>query len=392
MNLSTTNDSVNVDNSNILFSKEIKPENMKINIIEKDKKIFDFMQQEKEYINIINELKSTLEKKDIEISELNQEKKELEYTLGKKDNIIKQNDKSNIIEIDELKNKIMNYQNEIENLKRKIMNKENIIKSYEESKRETYEQHNQKNKEIVELINQIKKNETLLKNMKKKENELKEENKKIPILKRKITDLEYVINQNKIEINELKKNNKNMENEKENLNEMIDIKTNEIQKGKVSEQYVIRLNYKIDYLSKELKNIGIENEILNNQNIALNNDINYFFNIISKELNNFLNFLESLNIYSKSLHKMPSSILPNFQDTKKSDKYTIKYDNLSSIITKIEEKILEILNKNIEKNQDIFIDSISKDNNYKELLNEKDELNKNKIELENNIICANPFN
>ena len=50
---------------------------------------------------------------------------------------------------------------------------------------------------------------------------------------------------------------------------------------------------------------------------------------------------------------------------------------------------MDILNKNIEKNQDIFIDAINKDNNYKSILNEKDELIKNKIELENNIICAN---
>ena len=41
MNLSTTNDSLNDDNSNVIFSKEnIKQENMKISLIEKDKIIF----------------------------------------------------------------------------------------------------------------------------------------------------------------------------------------------------------------------------------------------------------------------------------------------------------------------------------------------------------------
>ena len=348
MNLSTTNDSMNAENSNILFTKEnMKPENMKVNLIEKDKKILDFMQQEKNLVNIINELKSTLEKKDIEISELIQEKKELEYNLNKKENLMNQCNEKYLKENNGLKNRIINYQEEIEILKEKILNKENLIKSYDENKKETYEQHNKKNNEIYELINQIKKNEELLKNMKLKENEIKEENKKIPGLKRKINDLENIIKQYKNEINDLREHNEKIKNEKENLNDVINIKTNEIQKEKVNEQYVIRLNYKIDYLSKELNNKNIENEILNNQNISLNNDLNQFFSIFSKELNNYLNYLESLNIFSKSLHKMPLSILPNFENINKNDKYITKYENLGKIIIKIEEKIIDILNKNI---------------------------------------------
>ena len=389
MNLSTTNDSMNADNQNILFTKEnIKPENIKI-IIEKDKRILDYIQQEKNFINTINELKATIAKKDIEISELIQEKKELEYNFNKKENLTNQCNEKYIKENNQLKNRILNYQEEIETLKQKILNKENLIKSYDENKKETYEQNNKKNNEILELINQIKKNEELLKNMKIKEKEIKEENKKIPGLKRKINDLENIIKQYKNEIIDLNDNNQKIKNEKENLNDVINIKTNEIKKEKVNEQYVIRLNYKIDYLSKELNNMNIENEILNNQNISLNNELNQFFSIFSKELNNYLNYLESLNIFSKSLHKMPLSILPNFENISKNDKYLTKYENLGKIIIKIEEKIIDILNKNIEKNQDVFIDIINKENNFKELLNEKDELSKNKIELENNIICLN---
>ena len=194
MNLSTSNDSMNVDNPNILFSKEnILPENIKLNLIKKDKKILDYIQQEKEYNNIINELKSTIEKKDIEISELNQEKNELEYNIKKKEDIINQNEGKYINENNILKNKIINIQKEKENLKEKIINKENIIKSYEENKKDSYEKDNKKNYEILELINQIKKNENLLRNMKKNEKEIKEENKIIPVLKRKISDLEYLI-------------------------------------------------------------------------------------------------------------------------------------------------------------------------------------------------------
>ena len=398
MNLSTTNDTINMDNTNYLQSKENekpldstlnKNENMKINIIEKDRIIFNYMKQEKDYMNTINELKNDIKEKEIEIMKLNQDKNELEYNLKKRENIIEQRTAQYKKENDELKNRIIYNEKAIENLKAKLLNKENIIKLYDEDKKDTFEQNNKKNNDIFELINQIKKNETLLKNMKLTEKNLKEENKTIPVLKRKIDELEFAIKQYKNEIKELKNNNIKMINDKEELNNIIDINKNEIRKEKVNEQYVIRLNYKIDYLSKELNNKNIENEILNNQNISFDNDLNNFFNIFSKELNNYLNYLEGLNIYSKSLHKMPISILPNFDNSKINEKNRIKYENLVNILNKLKEKIIDILNKNIEKNQDIFIDVMNKDNNYKSILNEKEELIKNKIELENNIIILN---
>ena len=398
MNLSTTNDTINMDNTNYLQTKENekpldstlnKNENMKINIIEKDRIIFNYMKQEKDYMNTINKLKNDIKEKEIEILKLNQDKNELEYNLKKKENIIEQRTAQYKKENDELKNRIIYNEKEIENLKAELLNKENIIKLYDEDKKDTFEQNNKKNNDIFELINQIKKNETLLKNMKLAEKNLKEENKTIPVLKRKIDELEFAIKQYKNEIKELKNNNIKMINDKEELNNIIDINKNEIRKEKVNEQYVIRLNYKIDYLSKELNNKNIENEILNNQNISFDNDLNNFFNIFSKELNNYLNYLEGLNIYSKSLHKMPISILPNFDNSKINEKNRIKYENLVNILNKLKEKIIDILNKNIEKNQDIFIDVMNKDNNYKSILNEKEELIKNKIELENNIIILN---
>ena len=398
MNLSTTNDTINMDNTNYLQTKENekpldstlnKNENMKINIIEKDRIIFNYMKQEKDYMNTINELKNDIKEKEIEIMKLNQDKNELEYNLKKRENIIEQRTAQYKKENDELKNRIIYNEKAIENLKAKLLNKENIIKLYDEDEKDTFEQNNKKNNDIFELINQIKKNETLLKNMKLTEKNLKEENKTIPVLKRKIDELEFAIKQYKNEIKELKNNNIKMINDKEELNNIIDINKNEIRKEKVNEQYVIRLNYKIDYLSKELNNKNIENEILNNQNISFDNDLNNFFNIFSKELNNYLNYLEGLNIYSKSLHKMPISILPNFDNSKINEKNRIKYENLVNILNKLKEKIIDILNKNIEKNQDIFIDVMNKDNNYKSILNEKEELIKNKIELENNIIILN---
>ena len=402
INLLATNEKMNMNNSfekinqNLLLSKEnIKPNlicnstPLNIKLIEKDKIIFEFQKKEKENNNIIDELKNNLNEKNIEIMRLKQEKKELEYQLEKKEILLNKSDDNNIQQNKEINELILKYQNENENLKNEILNMKNILKLYEENKKENYEENDKNNKKIFELINQIKKNENLLQMFSLNEKNLKEENKIIPGLKRKINELNNTIEQYKNEIIELKKNNEKIKYDKEELNDIINIKTEEIQKEKINEQYVIRLKYKIDYLSKEIDTKKMENEILNNQNTILNNDIENMLNIFMKELNNYLIYLEGLNIYSKSLYKLPKLNSLNFDSVKISTQYQSKYDNLINVIHKIQEKIIDILNKNIEKNQDIFIDAMNQENIYKSLLNEKDELIKNKIELENKILCNN---
>ena len=402
INLLATNEKMNMNNSfekinqNLLLSKEnIKPNlicnstPLNIKLIEKDKIIFEFQKKEKENNNIIDELKNNLNEKNIEIMRLKQEKKELEYQLDKKEILLNKSDDNNIQQNKEINELILKYQNENENLKNEILNMKNILKLYEENKKENYEENDKNNKKIFELINQIKKNENLLQMFSLNEKNLKEENKIIPGLKRKINELNNTIEQYKNEIIELKKNNEKIKYDKEELNDIINIKTEEIQKEKINEQYVIRLKYKIDYLSKEIDTKKMENEILNNQNTILNNDIENMLNIFMKELNNYLIYLEGLNIYSKSLYKLPKLNSLNFDSVKISTQYQSKYDNLINVIHKIQEKIIDILNKNIEKNQDIFIDAMNQENIYKSLLNEKDELIKNKIELENKILCNN---
>jgi len=402
INLLATNEKMSMNNSfekinqNLLLSKEnIKPNlicnstPLNIKLIEKDKIIFEFHKKEKENNNIIDELKNNLNEKNIEIMRLKQEKKELEYQLEKKEILLNKSDDNNIKQNKEINELILKYQNENENLKNEILNMKNILKLYEENKKENYEENDKNNKKIFELINQIKKNENLLQMFSLNEKNLKEENKIIPGLKRKINELNNTIEQYKNEIIELKKNNEKIKYDKEELNDIINIKTEEIQKEKINEQYVIRLKYKIDYLSKEIDTKKMENEILNNQNTILNNDIENMLNIFMKELNNYLIYLEGLNIYSKSLYKLPKLNSLNFDSVKISTQYQSKYDNLINVIHKIQEKIIDILNKNIEKNQDIFIDAMNQENIYKSLLNEKDELIKNKIELENKILCNN---
>ena len=419
MNLSTTNETINNSYQNINDFKNIKPqlsispntlnfdpfilpnnssykslsspksENLKLKIIEIDKVIFDYMKKEKEFIKLIDNLKSSMKEKEDNINKLQQEIKELEFKYSKKDNILNQKSEEYSLITDEKQNLILNLQKENNELYNKIINLNNIIKTYEDNKKNNYEENQKNSNKIMELINQISKNENLLKIFKKNENNLKEENKQIPSLKRKINDFENIIKDYQNKIDELKKNNDKVINDKEELNNIINKKTKEIQKEKINEQYIIRLNHKIDYLSNELNSKNIEYENIKNKYILLQKDLDIFINIFINELNNYLNYLEGLNVFSKTLHKLPVGTIPNFENININNEFRIKYEMFGKVIYKIREKIIDILNKNIEKNQNILVDYINKENNYKLLLEEKDNILKNKNELDDNILNTN---
>jgi len=425
MNLSTTNETINDSyqnqNQNINMCSNTKPQlsispntlnsnpfilpktdglnysslsspksgNLKLKLIEKDKIIFDYMKKEKEYLRAIDDVKSSLKEKEDEIAKLKQEIKEMEFKFSNKENLLNlQNEEYSMI-TDEKRNMISNLQKENNELKNDIFKFNNIIKAFECDKKNMYEEHQKNGSKISELINQISKNEKILKMFKKNEDNLKEENKQIPSLKRKIADLENMLMDYQNKVNELKKHNDKANNDKEELNNIINQKKEEIQKEKVNEQYVIRLNYKIDYLSNELNSKNIENENINNKYSIMRKDIDTFVNIFLKELNNYLNYLEGLNIFSKTLHKLPVCTFPNFENVNISQDFRVKYEILGEVIYQIKEKIIDILNKNIEKNQNILCDYLNKENKYKLLLEEKDKLLQNKDDKENAIICAN---
>ena len=366
-----------------------KSDNLKIKILEKDKLIFDYMKKEKEFTKSIDILKSSLKEKENEILKLQQEIQLLEFKFSKKQNIMNLKNEEYTQLTDEKQNFILDLQKENNDLNNKIINLNNVIKTLEENQKNNYENFQKNSNKISDLINQITKNENILKMMKQNENNLREENKQIPSLKRKITDLENIIKEYQNKITELKKDNDKIINDKEELNNIINKKTEEIQKEKVNEQYVIRLNYKIDYLSNELNLKNIENENLNNKYSLLQKDLDTFINIFINELNNYLNYLEGLNIYSKTLYKLPPCTFPNFENININQDFRTRYDVMGKVIHQIKDKITDILNKNIEKNQNLLIDYMNKDNNYKLILDEKEKILKDKDELGNTISSTN---
>ena len=278
----------------------------KLQIIEKDKIIFDLKQKEKELNKHINELNLSLTEKDDQIFHLEDRIKELLQAL-------KSTETQTEIKFNQYSENEKNFNKKINDI---------IIENEEELK----------TKDNAININQNKKQILI------------NENKQLPWLKGKIDDLEKIILELKDEIVGLRDINDKLIEEKNELNELIKKKEEEIQKNRVYEQSLINLNNKNILLNKEIQKKGNDIQSLDDKYLSLLNNNETFVHLITNELGNFLNYLESINMnnlisFNNSPFKIPLNNLPNFEHTKLDENFMLKYEILSKCILQIEEKI-----------------------------------------------------
>ena len=362
----------------------------KLQIIEKDKIIFDLKQKEKELNKHINELNLSLTEKDDQIFHLEDRIKELLQALKStetqteiKFNQYSENEKN-------FNKKINDIIIENENLKNKIQNLTAVIEANETSMKNLYIEKQKKEEDIQNLIEELKKKDNAINISQNKKQILINENKQLPWLKGKIDDLEKIILELKDEIVGLRDINDKLIEEKNELNELIKKKEEEIQKNRVYEQSLINLNNKNILLNKEIQKKGNDIQSLDDKYLSLLNNNETFVHLITNELGNFLNYLESINMnnlisFNNSPFKIPLNNLPNFEHTKLDENFMLKYEILSKCILQIEEKITDMLNvckNSINKiNHDI---TILQENNQN-IINEKNEIKKENFALKNKI-------
>ena len=273
--------------------------------------------------------------------------------------------------------------NENESLKKKIQNLTLIIESNEDSVKKLYLEKQKKDEDINNLLQELKEKENII-NMNCNKNQiLLNENKQLPSLKGKIDDLEKIIMELKDDITNLRFVNDKLIEEKNELNDMLSKKEEEIQKNRIYEQNLINLNNKNILLNKEIQKKGNEKQSLDDKYLSLMNNNETFIHLITNELGNFLNYLESINMnnlitFNNASFKIPLHNLPNFEHTKLDENFMLKYEILSKCILQIEEKITDMLN--------ICKSSINKINHELELSEEKNQNlvnEKNSIKKEN---------
>ena len=362
----------------------------KLQIMEKDRLLIDYKKKEKDLNKEITKLKLSLSSKDDEIFRLEDRLQELLHNLKNSENI---NEKK-YTEMNEASKNYNNKMNEMmhenQNLQNTINKLNSVIETHEETIKEAYLDKQKKDEEISSLKEELKKKENLIDINFNKKQILINENKQLPSLKAKIDDLEKIILELKDEIVGLRDINDKLLEEKNELNEIINKKENEIQKNRIFEQNLINLNNKNMSLNKEIQKKGNDIKSLDDRYLSLLNNNETFVHIFTNELGNFLNYLESINMnnltsFNNNTFKLPLHNLPNFEHTKLDDNFMIKYEVLSKCILQIEEKITDILNickKNINK---MNYDLIKNEERSKGILNEKNLIQKENFSLKNKI-------
>ena len=362
----------------------------KLQVIEKDKIIFDLKQKEKELNKHINDLNLSLTEKDDQIFHLDNRIKELLQALKSteaqteiKFNQFSENEKN-------FNQKINDIIIENENLKNKVQNLSAVIEANETSLKNVYIE-KQKNEEYIQkLLDELKKKENVIDINQNKKQILINENKQLPWLKGKIDDLEKIILELKDEIVGLRDINDKLIEEKNELNELVKKKEEEIQKNRIYEQSLINLNNKNILLNKEIQKKGNDIQSLDDRYLSLLNNNETFIHLITNELGNFLNYLESINMnnlisLNNSPFKIPLHNLPNFEHTKLDENFMLKYEILTKCILQIEEKITDMLNVCKNSINKINHDMILLDEKNQNTTNEKNDIKKENFALKNKI-------
>ena len=362
----------------------------KLQIIEKDKIILDLKQKEKELNKHINELNLSLTEKDDQIFHLEDRIKELLQALKStetqteiKFNQFSENEKN-------FNKKMNDIIIENENLKNKIQKLTAVIEANETSMKNLYIEKQKKEEDIQNLIEELKKKDNVIDINQNKKQILINENKQLPWLKGKIDDLEKIILELKDEIVGLRDINDKLIEEKNELNELVKKKEEEIQKNRVYEQSLINLNNKNILLNKEIQKKGNDIQSLDDKYISLLNNNETFVHLITNELGNFLNYLESVNLnnlisFNNSPFKIPLNNLPNFEHTKLDENFMLKYEILTKCILQIEEKITDMLNVCKNSINKINHDIIILEEKNQNIINEKNEIKKENYALKNKI-------
>ena len=362
----------------------------KLQIIEKDQLLIELKRKEKDLNKEISKLKLSLSSKDDEIFKLEDKLQELQHNLKTNEN---QTERKNTEFSQISKNyaeKLSEIMLENQNLKNKINNLNSVIQTHEEDIKQIYLEKQKNEEEINNLREELRKKENMIDMNYNKKQILINENKQLPSLKGKIDDLEKIILELKDEIIGLRDINDKLIEEKNELNEIINKKENEIQQNKIYEHNLINLNNKNIILNKEIQKKGNDIKSLDDKYLSLLNNNETFVHIFTNELGNFLNYLESINMnnltsFNNNTFKLPLNNLPNFEHTQLDDNFMLKYEVLSKCILQIEEKIIDILNICKNSINKMNYDLIQNEERNKGIINEKNLVKKENFALKNKI-------
>ena len=350
---------------------------LKEKLMEKDQVIFEYIRKEKELNKIITNLNQELLINKEQIYALKEENKKLKINNDYLQKLNIENEKISSYNL-KSNNEIIKFNNEKNELINEINRLKFIIQSHEDTIKKTFEDINLKDKNINLLNNEInEKNNFIFKNDEIKNN-LRSENKQIPSLKRKIFDLEQIIKEYQEEIINLQKNKELLIYQNKNLEQDLNVKTEEIKSENIKE--LNKTQMKLDNLSKEINEQKNTNSKLSEKYLILKNDYDMIVSKFLNDLGNFMIFLDSVGVGFNNenifqIQTLDVSTPPIFEDKQLSENFSTKYEIINSNLRQLKEKLINLFNKgnnyhNKIKNE--TLNSLSEEK--KEFDNEKQDL------------------
>ena len=322
-------------------------ENYKMKIMEKDKALFESARTRREQEKIIETLRRELELKEENIEQLKLQLDEMSFNLHQYETILSKNTG----DMNELQRRSEEQLTSLNDQRASLLKKneelEKVLASTQENIKTSFQEYQSLEKDNLILKDTINDKLSIISKYEGIFDQLKKDNKQIPSLKRKIIDLESILDKYKSEINTLKDKNDRLQNDKDETDSRLKIAMNENQKEKLNSQNIYKLNFEIENLRKDYSNKEKENLNLIEKYKSTLKDSDNFVHIVTCEIGQFTNHLESLNTSTKTLMKMPLSSIKSFTSTGIGNSFSLKYEVIMKSIELLKTKTIELLNSDL---------------------------------------------
>lgn len=376
--IQNTSKSLNEDSNKLLMQ-----------VMEKDKIIFEYSQLLKETERMLDKNKKLNSDKDHQINKLKDEIKELKFTIKNTDNLLAKKEE----ELDKYKNhtedKFMSINREKALFEEKYNDLAKLFENNHSDFQNTVFEYKKMENNLERLKQQLFEKEETIRDKEKFIEELKREIKNIPNLKKEIYDLEMQLKSiNKELQDERKINNKIIQNTNE-AEKKLGVIIEESKQGKEFMNNCIKLNFELENLKKEIEFKDQEIDSCNEKYKALMKENDNFVHYFTKEITDFTCLMENINyncnIKGASNMPMNPSNINNLNYQSGFDKFSLKFEILNKNFEALKKKYVENYNQNLmtinkfEKS----LGDLEKIN--KEIINERDAVIKEASILKQNI-------
>ena len=324
-------------------------ENYKMQIMEKDKTIFELSRIKREHEKQIESMQKEIHSKSESIKQL---KHNLDKTTSKlhQCEIIISKHKETIHElhaefekqITSLTNDNVYFQNKTAELEKALLNMQDDIK-------QSIQEYQSLDKDNLILQDTLNEKLALISKYEELFDKLNEDNKLIPSLKKKIIDLENALEQNKNEISSLQTKNERIQIEKKEIDSKLKNAINDTQKDKFNIQKINKLTFEVENLRKDYNYKEKENNTLNDKYKTLIKENDNFVHSITSELSQFTNYLENVNASTQ----IPLSYNNNNNNVSSSNVignvFALKYEIVIKSIETLKSKVIELINADLTR-------------------------------------------